>query len=109
MTVLALLILFSAGVVRAAPPAVVRDQLTLLPTSSELSGSADINPYPYKSRLVFRPDGTFKITVFSDLHFGEKPWEDWGPEHDANSVKLMRTVLAEEAMDYVYVHRAWSA
>jgi hypothetical protein len=30
----------------------------------------DFNPYPDKPRLHFRPDGTFKITVFSDLHYG---------------------------------------
>ena len=65
----------------------------------------DINPYPEKRRLVFRSDGTFKITVFSDLHFGENPWDDWGPQQDINSTLLMRTVLQSETPDYVCVLR----
>ncbi|KAK1221323.1 hypothetical protein PQX77_015870 [Marasmius sp. AFHP31] len=60
-----------------------------------------LNPYPDKPKLTFRPDGTFKITVFSDLHFGENPWDTWGPEQDANSTRLMKTVLPDEQPDYV--------
>lgn len=60
-----------------------------------------LNPYPGKPRLSFKNDGTFKITVFSDLHFGENPWDDWGPEQDVNSLALMNTILADEAPDYV--------
>ncbi|PPR03650.1 hypothetical protein CVT24_007764 [Panaeolus cyanescens] len=63
-----------------------------------------INPYPDKPRVVFKPDGTFKVTVFSDLHFGENPWDWWGPEHDASSVKLMQTVLADEKPDYAVLN-----
>ena len=64
---------------------------------------ADLNPYPNKPRLTFKADGTFKLTVFSDLHFGENPWEDWGPEHDRNSVSLIKKVLADEKPDYACV------
>ena len=63
----------------------------------------DLDPYPFKPRLTFRPDGTFKITVFSDLHYGENPWDTWGPQQDANSTQLMNTVLEDEKPDYVYV------
>ncbi|PPR03658.1 hypothetical protein CVT24_007772 [Panaeolus cyanescens] len=63
-----------------------------------------LNPYPTKPRLTFRPDGTFKITVFSDLHFGENPWDDWGPIQDVNSLALMRKVLADEKPDYVVIN-----
>ncbi|KAF9041448.1 Metallo-dependent phosphatase [Panaeolus papilionaceus] len=64
----------------------------------------NLNPYPNKPRLVFKPDGTFKVTVFSDLHFGENPWDWWGPEHDASSIKLMQTVLADEKPDYAVLN-----
>src|SRR6267154_2764375 len=64
---------------------------------------ASLNPYPTKPLLTFSPSGTFKITVFSDLHYGENPWDDWGPLQDVNSAKLMRTVLGDEKPDYVYV------
>ncbi|KAJ8073392.1 hypothetical protein PM082_011667 [Marasmius tenuissimus] len=63
-----------------------------------------LNPYPDKPKLTFRPDGTFKITVFSDLHFGENPWDTWGPEQDANSTRLMKTVLPDEKPDYVVLN-----
>ena len=60
-----------------------------------------MNPYPTKPRITFKSDGTFKITVFSDLHYGENPWDDWGPEQDVHSSGLMRTVLGSEKPDFV--------
>ena len=60
-----------------------------------------LNPYPSKPRISFKSDGTFKLTVFSDLHFGENPWDDWGPVQDINSLALMRTVLSDEKPDFV--------
>ena len=68
--------------------------------------AVDLDPYPGKPRVTFKEDGTFKITVFSDLHFGENPWDAWGPEQDVNSTRLMRTVLADEKPDYVCVFEA---
>lgn len=67
----------------------------------ETALAADLNPYPTKPRVTFRPDGTFKITVFSDLHYGENPWDAWGPQQDVNSTELMKIVLADEKPDYV--------
>ncbi|KAI0077617.1 Metallo-dependent phosphatase [Panus rudis PR-1116 ss-1] len=64
----------------------------------------DIDPYPTKPRITFKTDGTFKITVFSDLHYGENPWDDWGPVQDINSARLMRTVLASEKPDFVVLN-----
>ena len=52
-------------------------------------GSEDLNPYPYKPKVHFRPDGSFKLLVMSDLHFGENPWDVWGPEQDKNSTALV--------------------
>ncbi|CCL99776.1 uncharacterized protein FIBRA_01798 [Fibroporia radiculosa] len=63
-----------------------------------------LNPYPSKPRVRFRNDGTFKITVFADLHFGENPWDEWGPQQDINSTALMRRVLADEEPDYVVLN-----
>lgn len=40
--------------------------------------------------------------VFSDMHYGENPWDSWGPEQDKNSTILARKVLKEHP-DYVYV------
>lgn len=70
-------------------------------TVFKLPRANDLDPYPIKPRVTFASDGTFKITVFSDLHFGENPWDDWGPEQDVNSTRLMRTVLSDEKPDYV--------
>ncbi|KAL0958443.1 hypothetical protein HGRIS_000586 [Hohenbuehelia grisea] len=72
--------------------------------ASQFTRPVNLNPYPNKQRLVFRPDGSFKLTVFSDLHFGENPWDDWGPQQDVNSLRLMRTVLADEKPDYVVIN-----
>ncbi|KAG5726696.1 putative inactive purple acid phosphatase 16 [Termitomyces sp. T112] len=64
----------------------------------------DLDPYPGKPRVTFRPDGTFKLTMFSDLHYGENPWDVWGPEQDFNSTRLMNTVLKDEQPDYVVLN-----
>ncbi|KAI0718345.1 Metallo-dependent phosphatase [Cerioporus squamosus] len=64
----------------------------------------EINPYADKPKLTFRKDRTFKITVFSDLHYGENPWDDWGPQQDVNSTRLMNTVLTSEKPDYVVLN-----
>ncbi|KAJ7120693.1 Metallo-dependent phosphatase-like protein [Mycena crocata] len=63
-----------------------------------------LNPYPHKERVVFHEDGTFKITVFSDLHFGENPDDGIGIVKDANSTRLMRGILRDEKPDYVVIN-----
>lgn len=60
-----------------------------------------INPYPEKPRISFRADGSFKVTIFSDIHFGENPWDPWGPEQDVKTNLLMTTLLDIEQPDYV--------
>lgn len=42
------------------------------------------------------PGSSFKIALFADLHFGENAWTVWGPRQDANSIKVMNTILDEE-------------
>lgn len=63
-----------------------------------------LNPYPTKPRITFKEDGTFKITLFSDLHYGENPWDAWGPQQDVNSTALINLVLPQEAPDYVVLN-----
>ncbi|KAK0387667.1 hypothetical protein NLU13_3912 [Sarocladium strictum] len=46
--------------------------------------------------LKFRKDGTFQISIFEDLHFGENAWDSWGPQQDINSVKVIEKVLDAE-------------
>ena len=65
--------------------------------------SDTLNPYPTHKRLIFRPDGTLHLTIFSDLHFGENPWDSWGPQQDVNSLALMREVLKDKP-DYVVLN-----
>ncbi|KAF8485671.1 Metallo-dependent phosphatase [Gautieria morchelliformis] len=61
-----------------------------------------LDPYPNKPRLTFNSStGTFKVMVFSDLHYGENPWDVWGPIQDKNSTILMNRVLNDEKPDYV--------
>ncbi|TCD68154.1 hypothetical protein EIP91_011432 [Steccherinum ochraceum] len=66
--------------------------------------SQSLNPYPNKPRVTFAADGTFKITVFSDLHYGENAWDVWGPQQDVNSTALMNKVLPDEKPDYVVLN-----
>lgn len=44
-----------------------------------------------------RPGAPFKIAMFADLHFGEAASTDWGPAQDANSIKVMSSVLDNES------------
>ncbi|KAF5938185.1 hypothetical protein HYC85_025691 [Camellia sinensis] len=51
--------------------------------------------------LQVLPGAAFKISLFADLHFGENAWNDWGPQQDVNSLKVMSTVLDLENPDFV--------
>ncbi|KAK1996704.1 calcineurin-like phosphoesterase [Colletotrichum falcatum] len=54
--------------------------------------------------LTFGNDGTFKISVFEDLHFGENAWEAWGPAADIKTVKVMNKVLDDARPDLVVLN-----
>ncbi|GAW12477.1 hypothetical protein ANO14919_018470 [Xylariales sp. No.14919] len=47
--------------------------------------------------LTFRADGTFQISIFEDLHFGENAWDQWGPQQDINSVRVINEILDKES------------
>lgn len=51
--------------------------------------------------LRFSKDGTFQISIFEDLHFGENAWEQWGPEQDVKSSGVMNAVLDAESPQLV--------
>ena len=77
-------------------------QTHLLPERVSPSlGSLELDPYPNKPRISFNEDGFFKLTIFSDVHFGENPWDSWGPEQDIKTNALMETLLKIETPDYV--------
>ncbi|KAF2093563.1 Metallo-dependent phosphatase [Rhizodiscina lignyota] len=46
--------------------------------------------------LRFSRDGTFQISVFNDLHYGEAENLDWGPVQDINTTRVMNEVLDKE-------------
>ncbi|KAL4733576.1 Metallo-dependent phosphatase-like protein [Aspergillus similis] len=46
--------------------------------------------------LRFSENGTFQISIFEDLHFGENAWESWGPAQDAKTVTVLNKVLDDE-------------
>ncbi|KAJ4289952.1 hypothetical protein N0V88_006750 [Collariella sp. IMI 366227] len=53
--------------------------------------------------LKFDTDGTFQISIFEDLHFGENAWQAWGPRQDRRSVKVMERVLDAEPSTHLVV------
>ncbi|KAJ3093963.1 hypothetical protein HK100_006337 [Physocladia obscura] len=53
-------------------------------------------------KLRFSASGTLRIVQFTDLHYGEAPDTDWGPEQDVNSTRVIQNVLdAEYPIDLV--------
>ncbi|KAL8289408.1 hypothetical protein RB597_001154 [Gaeumannomyces tritici] len=56
------------------------------------------------SNVVFKGDGTFQISIFNDLHFGENAWDQWGPQQDVNTLKVMDKVLDAEPSDLVVLN-----
>ena len=54
--------------------------------------------------LRFTDNGTFQISIFEDLHFGENYWDTWGPQQDINSVKVMENVLSSESPQLVVLN-----
>ncbi|POS80225.1 hypothetical protein DHEL01_v201384 [Diaporthe helianthi] len=54
--------------------------------------------------LRFREDGTFQVSIFADLHFGENAWDSWGPQQDINSVKVIKQILDNESPGLVVLN-----
>ncbi|ODA77906.1 hypothetical protein RJ55_06509 [Drechmeria coniospora] len=94
---------------------VVRTTL-LLAALAAVSVSQPAPPLPVKSPkrcrsldcatkpLTFGLDGTFQLSIFEDLHFGENAWDFRGPEKDRKSVRAMDRVLDRESPDLVVLN-----
>ncbi|OTB00244.1 hypothetical protein M426DRAFT_15703 [Hypoxylon sp. CI-4A] len=54
--------------------------------------------------LTFTSDGSFQISIFEDLHFGENAWDQWGPQQDINSVKVINQILEAESPGLVVLN-----
>lgn len=54
-------------------------------------------PTEPETQIQIRPGASFKIAMFADLHFGEATSTEWGPTQDANSIKVMSSVLDHES------------
>jgi hypothetical protein len=58
--------------------------------------------------LKFAKDGSFQITVFNDLHFGEgednPPELGWGPISDVKTTGVMNTILDQESSQLVVLN-----
>ena len=60
-------------------------------------------PSDTKAGPVVSSDNTFKLAIFSDLHYGEEE-HGWGIEQDIRSTGVMRSVLRDEHPDFVIVN-----
>ena len=74
---------------------------TLLMARSTLRQTRLTNPQ--QTRLSLNSDSTFKISIFSDLHYGEDEFS-FGPAADVNSGKVIRHVLDNEKPDFVIMN-----
>ncbi|TQS33336.1 hypothetical protein Golomagni_06323 [Golovinomyces magnicellulatus] len=54
--------------------------------------------------LQFKDDGTFHISIFSDLHFGERYNTPRGVGQDAKTVRIMGDLLDYEKPDFVVLN-----
>lgn len=54
--------------------------------------------------LRFTANGTFQLSVFEDLHYGEAEDLDWGPQQDVNSTRVMNTILDDEKPELVVLN-----
>lgn len=48
-----------------------------------------------------REDGQFRILQLTDLHLGEEPSLDWGPQQDRNTYSLLRKIIPLEQPDFI--------
>lgn len=57
-----------------------------------------------KTPLRFTQNGTFQLSIFEDLHFGEAEDLDWGPQQDVNTTRVMDSVLDAETQQLVVLN-----
>ncbi|KAL6414308.1 putative inactive purple acid phosphatase 16 [Ilyonectria robusta] len=69
-----------------------------------LSNQAPLSRFNQSAPLKFKSDGTFQLSIFEDLHFGENAWDAWGPQQDINSVQVLNKVLDFDRPDLVVLN-----
>ncbi|PYI23918.1 Metallo-dependent phosphatase [Aspergillus violaceofuscus CBS 115571] len=57
-----------------------------------------------ETRLQFTSDGTFQLSIFEDLHYGEAEDTTWGPIQDVESTAVINTILDNENPDLVILN-----
>lgn len=53
------------------------------------------------AHLAFSPNRRFRVLQLTDLHLGEEPSLDWGPEQDRKTFRLLRSLIPQEDPDLV--------
>ncbi|RAH75708.1 metallophosphoesterase family protein [Aspergillus aculeatinus CBS 121060] len=56
------------------------------------------------TRLQFNSNGTFQLSIFEDLHYGEAEDTTWGPIQDVESTAVINTILDNESPDLVILN-----
>jgi hypothetical protein len=104
---------------------------TITPTTAAAATTDQQWPLPNTQPLRFTPNGTFQISVFEDLHYGEGWYSDlfrgtkdsfhvasdplpltrllaedldWGPQQDVDSERVINTVLDAESPQLVILN-----
>ncbi|KAI1180471.1 Metallo-dependent phosphatase-like protein [Nemania sp. FL0916] len=75
--------------------------------AASVQASPLANTYPTGSSLApltLEADGTFQVSVLEDLHFGENAWDQWGPQQDINSVKVLNKIFDKETPGLVVLN-----
>ncbi|KAK5137575.1 hypothetical protein LTR08_007870 [Meristemomyces frigidus] len=57
-----------------------------------------------RAPLRFTSKGTFQLSIFEDLHFGENAWDSWGPQQDINSLRVIDSILDAESQQLVVLN-----
>jgi hypothetical protein len=78
---------------------VITDLLPKYKSQSSSKSSLDVS-----NRMVLPSDGTFRITVFEDLHFGEAEDLGWGPAADVKTIAVMNKILDMENQQLVVLN-----
>ncbi|OQN99447.1 hypothetical protein B0A48_14424 [Cryoendolithus antarcticus] len=60
--------------------------------------------HPGLQPLRFAEDGTFQVSIFEDLHFGEAEDLEWGPQQDVNTTRVMNAILDGEQQQLVVLN-----
>jgi hypothetical protein len=87
-----------------SPATIVLLLVTSIPIKAWPAAKRYTNSSSPTAPLQFGADGTFQISIFEDLHFGENAWDSWGPQQDINSVKVINQVLDKESPSLVVLN-----